>query len=59
MLTETEQAIKDTMAKEDPARGIWFAQEIHRLQQEKLILQTRRDLRKVRIRRMMLEDSDI
>ncbi len=46
------------MAAEDPARGIWFAQEIHQLQQDKLVLQTRRELRQVRIRRLLLEEAE-
>ncbi|MDD6182071.1 MAG: hypothetical protein ACI33N_06195 [Desulfovibrionaceae bacterium] len=46
------------MAEEDPARGIWRAQEIHQLQEDRLVLQTRRTLRQVRIRRLLLEEAD-
>ena len=58
LLAATEAKIKAAMAEEDPARGIWRAQEIHQLQEDRLVLQTRRTLRQVRIRRLLLEEAD-
>ena len=53
LLLETEARLKECMMAENPAKGVFFAQEIHALQKEKLVLQTRRELRKTRIRRLL------
>lgn len=53
LLLETEAQLKERMMAENPAKGVFFAQEIHALQKEKLVLQTRRELRKTHIRRLL------
>lgn len=51
-LDETDAALRTLLAAEDPAAGIFYAQDIHNLRQKKLMLMTRRELRQVRIRRL-------
>lgn len=53
MIKDTEATTRALMAREDPARGRFFAQEIHAMQQQKLVLQTRAELRRVRVRRIL------
>lgn len=53
-----EQSIKDYMAKEDPANGIFFAKEIFELQQEKLRLQVEAELKRKKINRIRLGMSE-
>lgn len=51
-LQELAGQVRATMAAEDPEQGVFFAAEIHALRQQKLVLQTRKELRAVRIRRI-------
>ncbi len=59
MLQENATRLRNCMAAEDPAKGIYFASDIHALRQEKLVLTTRKDLRHVRIRRILYAGNDI
>lgn len=52
-LDETDAALRTLLAAEDPANGVYHAQDIHSLRQQKLVLMTRKELRKVRIRRIL------
>ncbi len=52
MLEENDAALRTLLAAEDPEAGVFYAQDIHKLRQEKLVLMTRRELRQVRIRRL-------
>ncbi len=49
--------IKDLMAKEDMEKKIFFAKEIHELTQERNMLETHREFRRVRIARLKLEEQ--
>ena len=51
-LDETDAALRTLLVAEDPAQGVFYAQDIHNLRQQKLMLMTRRELRLVRIRRL-------
>ena len=53
MLAETEATLRDLVARENPAKGVFFAQEIHTLRQQKLVLKTRQELRRTHIRRIL------
>ncbi len=57
MLEENAAALRTLLAAEDPAAGLYYAQDIHKLRQEKLMLMTRRELRQVRIRRLAVENE--
>lgn len=48
-----DAALRTLLAAEDPATGVFYAQDIHTLRQKKLILMTRRELRQTRIRRIL------
>ena len=52
-LDETDAALRTLLAAEDPVAGVHYAQDIHGLRQQKLMLLTRRELRQVRIRRLL------
>ena len=54
-LDETDAALRTLLAAEDPAAGVFYAQDIHTLRQKKLMLMTRKELRQVRIRRLLAE----
>ncbi len=58
-LNELDISLRQLMAAEDPAAGRFHAQEIHDLRQRRLMLETRKELRKVRIRRRLQEDGNI
>ena len=58
-LDELDVSLRQLMAAEDPAAGRFHAQEIHALRQRKLMLETRRELRKVRIRRQLWEGGEV
>lgn len=47
--------IRDLMSREDAAREIFFPAEIHELHQQKNMLETHREFRRVRMRRLRLE----
>ena len=47
-------AIRELMAAEDPAKGIFHAQEIHRLQQDKLRLDVEMEFKRKRNNRIRL-----
>ncbi len=49
--------IKDFMAKEDMQKKIFFAKEIHELTQQRNMLETHREFRRVRISRLKLEEQ--
>ena len=53
MLAETEATLRDLVARENPAKGVFFAHEIHTLRQQKLVLKTRQELRRTHIRRIL------
>lgn len=55
MLQENDENLRARMAEENPSKGIYFAKEIHALRQEKLTLLTRKELRHVRMRRILYE----
>jgi hypothetical protein len=50
-----EQTIKELMAQEDIEKGIVFPAEIHALHQQKNMLETHKQYRKVRINRLKLQ----
>ncbi len=52
LLDENDAALRTLLATEDPAAGIFYAQDIHELRQKKLVLLTRKELRQVHIRRL-------
>lgn len=49
--------IKDFMAKEDMQKKIFYAKEIHELTQQRNMLETHREFRRVRISRLKLEEQ--
>lgn len=51
------EKIKELMAKEDMEKKIFYAQEIHALTQERNMLETHREFRRVRIARLKLEEQ--
>lgn len=57
-LEETDAALRTLLAAEDTTTGVFYAQDIHSLRQQKLMLMTRKDLRKVRIRRLQYTESE-
>ncbi len=57
MLDENDAALRTLLAAEDPTSGVFYAQDIHNLRQEKLMLLTRKELRQVRIRRLAVGED--
>ena len=53
-LAELLEELKKVSAAEDFTAGIFYPEKIHTLRQNKLVLETRKELRKVRIRRIEL-----
>ncbi len=51
--------IKELMGREDIARGIVFPQEIHELQQQKNMLETHKQYRRVRVRRLQMQSGGV
>lgn len=51
------RAIKAYMEAENPQQNVYFAKEIHQCIQERNMLSTHRDIRKVRINRLKLEQE--
>lgn len=49
--------IKDFMAKEDVEKKIFYAKEIHELIQERNMLETHREFRRVRIARLKYDEQ--
>ena len=47
--------IRDLMGREDAAQGVFFPAEIHELHQQKNMLETHKEFRRVRMRRLRLE----
>ena len=47
------------MAKEDPEKKIFFAQEIHELIQQRNMLETHKEFRRVRIARLKYEEQGL
>ncbi len=58
MLEENDAALRTLLAAEDPQSGLFYAQDIHNLRQEKMVLITRKQLREVRIRRIVYNEPD-
>lgn len=52
-----DDMIRDLMSKEDPAKGVFFPAEIHELHQQKNMLETHKEFRRVRMRRLRLESG--
>lgn len=52
------RTIRDLMAREDPMRGVAFPAEIHELHQQKNMLETHKEFRKVRIRRLRFQENE-
>ena len=50
-------AVRDLMAREDITNGIVFPQEIHELQQKKNMLETHKQYRRVRRRRLQMQHA--
>lgn len=51
------RTIRDLMAREDPMNGIAFPAEIHELHQQKNMLETHKEFRRVRIRRLRFQTN--
>lgn len=51
------RTIRDLMEREDPMRGIAFPAEIHELHQQKNMLETHKEFRRVRIRRLRFQEN--
>lgn len=51
-----EQKIKDLLFREDPNKGIFHAQEIYRLKQDKLCLQVEIDIQEKKLKRLLVEN---
>ncbi|MCH5276714.1 MAG: hypothetical protein J1E80_02645 [Desulfovibrionaceae bacterium] len=51
------RTIRELMAREDPMHGVAFPAEIHELHQQKNMLETHKEFRKVRIRRLRFQES--
>ena len=49
--------IRDLMEREDPLHGVAFPAEIHELHQQKNMLETHKEFRKVRIRRLRFQEN--
>lgn len=49
-----EAAVRQLCEAENPARGVFFAREIHEARQRKLQLEVQKELRRVRINRLRL-----
>ena len=58
MLEEGDAALRTLLASENPESGIFHAGDIHTLRQQKLMLLTRRELRQVRIRRILYQQHN-
>ncbi|GFM36747.1 hypothetical protein [Desulfovibrio psychrotolerans] len=56
-LQELDAELKRLFAMEDPAKGIFFSQEIHLNRQQKNQLQVHRQFAQVRLNRLRLEAS--
>ncbi len=57
-MDENDAALRTLLAAEDPAAGVFYAQDIHELRQKKLVLLTRKELRQVRIRRLAFQEYE-
>ena len=53
-LTVCQARIRELSTAENPAEGIFFAQEIHATRQEKLVLEFKKELCRVRLNRLNL-----
>lgn len=51
------RTIRDLMDREDPMRGVAFPAEIHESHQQKNMLETHKEFRKARIRRLRCEEN--
>lgn len=54
---ECKDALRDYMEREDPVHDVVYPSEIHELRQHKNVLETHKDFRKVRIRRLQSMDG--
>ena len=52
------EAIRKLMESEDLARGVFFPAQIHELHQQKNMLETHRQYRRVRISRLKLQNGE-
>ena len=50
-----DDMIRDLMGREDAAQGVFFPAEIHELHQQKNMLETHKEFRRGRMRRLRLE----
>lgn len=50
--------IRELMAREDPMHGIAFPAEIHELHQQKNMLETHKEFRRVRLRRLRFQENE-
>ncbi len=57
MLSENDAALRTLLTAEDPQNGVNYAQDIHELRQKKMVLMTRKQLREVRIKRLLYSES--
>jgi len=53
-----EAQVKKLMAEEDPAQGVYYAQDIFRLQQDKLRLATEMEFRRRKQNRLRLAEEE-
>lgn len=51
---DCEALLRKLVSEEDPANGVFFAQEIHEARHTKLRLEVQKELRRVRINRIRL-----
>ncbi len=58
MLEENDAALRTLLIAEDPQSGVFYAQDIHELRQKKMVLLTRKQLREVRIRRILYNEQE-
>lgn len=57
-LQACQNDIRQLMAAEDPARGIWHATSIHEAKQTIMMLRYQREVRATRLRLLRLEKED-
>jgi len=54
---QCSRTIRELMEREDPLHGVAFAAEIHQMHQQKNMLETHKEFRRVRIRRLRLAEE--
>ena len=58
-LQNCEARIRETFAAEDPAKGVFFAAELHELKQDKLRLDVELEFHRRKLARLELEDGGV